>query len=232
MSLSAVHSTLSSLKSCQTDIGTGMDIITNLALDLVEAQVGAENVDLTKLEDMMLDCARLDREINCFEELVDHITTEARHQHQQHPEALFALSDRVKEQYTEALGRLSGAELQNHNKVVSFKESIKNSITQANANTAEGMEEEVDEDIAVTQSQVNFICPLTQMEMKNPVKNRKCSHYYDQEAVLGMIKAKHDMKKKFRCPKVGCGNTDVKKEDLILDPMMKRMILKRQNSKT
>lgn len=38
MSLSAVHGTLSSLKSCQADIGTGMDIVTDVAVDLAEAQ--------------------------------------------------------------------------------------------------------------------------------------------------------------------------------------------------
>lgn len=38
MSLSAVHGTLSSLKSCQADIGTGMDIVTDVAMDLAEAQ--------------------------------------------------------------------------------------------------------------------------------------------------------------------------------------------------
>ena len=50
--------------------------------------------------------------------------------HQQYPEALFALSDRVRDQYTEAMSRLSDAELQNHDKVVSFKESIRSSIKQ------------------------------------------------------------------------------------------------------
>uniref|UniRef100_A0A8C1IX84 E3 SUMO-protein ligase NSE2 n=1 Tax=Cyprinus carpio TaxID=7962 RepID=A0A8C1IX84_CYPCA len=99
---------------------------------------------------------------------------------------------------------------------------------------AENEEEESDEDIAVTQSQTNFTCPLTQVEMVNPVKNRKCGHHYDQEAVLEMIKAKHKNKKKFRCPKVGCGNADVQQSDLELDLVMKRMIQnhKRQSGKT
>ena len=44
MSLSAVNGTLSSLKSCQIDIGTGMDIVTDVAMDLVEAQ-GKSQVD-------------------------------------------------------------------------------------------------------------------------------------------------------------------------------------------
>jgi len=38
MSLSAVHATLSGLKSCQADIGTGMDIVTDVAMDLAETQ--------------------------------------------------------------------------------------------------------------------------------------------------------------------------------------------------
>lgn len=38
MSLSSVHGTLSSLKSCQADLGTGMDIVTDVAIDLAEIQ--------------------------------------------------------------------------------------------------------------------------------------------------------------------------------------------------
>lgn len=38
MSLKAVDGILSSLKSCQTDIVTGMDIVTDVAMDLAEAQ--------------------------------------------------------------------------------------------------------------------------------------------------------------------------------------------------
>lgn len=38
MSFSAVHGTLSSLKLCQTDILTGMNIVTDVAMDLAEAQ--------------------------------------------------------------------------------------------------------------------------------------------------------------------------------------------------
>lgn len=38
MSFGAVNGTISSLKSCQADIGTGMDIVTDVAMDLAEAQ--------------------------------------------------------------------------------------------------------------------------------------------------------------------------------------------------
>ncbi|KAG9339380.1 hypothetical protein JZ751_023773 [Albula glossodonta] len=58
--------------------------------------------------------------------------------------------------------------------------------------------EDLDEDIQVTQSQQNFICPLTQVEMVNPVKNKKCNHRYDHDAVLAMIRNRHSQEKKFR----------------------------------
>lgn len=230
MSLSAVHGTLSSLKSCQTDIGTGMDIVTDVAMDLAEAQEDAVNPGISAMEDMILECAKLDREINYFVDVVQQVTAEVV---TQQPEAMFSLSDKVKEQYMERIARLSDAELHNHQKVVAFKDSIKNSFKQANQESAAN-EEELDEDVAVTQTQDNFTCPLTQVEMVNPMKNKKCNHHYDEAAILSLIKTRHGQKKKCRCPVVGCGNADVKESDLIPDQMLRRKIQsqKRQNSRT
>ncbi|XP_029307532.1 E3 SUMO-protein ligase NSE2 [Cottoperca gobio] len=230
MSLSAVHGTLSSLKSCQADIGTGMDIVTDVAMDLAETQDEEVNPGIKEMEAMILECAKLDREINYFVDIVQQVTGEVT---SQQPEAMFSLSAKVKEQFTERIGRLSDADLQNHQKVVAFKDSIKNSLNQANQESAENTEE-LDEDIAVTQTQVNFTCPLTQVEMVNPMKNKKCGHHYDEGAILSMIKARHSQKKKCRCPVVGCGNADVKQSDLIPDQILRRKIQsqKRNNNRT
>ncbi|XP_019946982.1 E3 SUMO-protein ligase NSE2 [Paralichthys olivaceus] len=230
MSLSSVHATLTTLKSCQTDIGTGMDIVTDVAMDLAEAQDGEVNPGVKEMEAMILECAKLDREINYFVDVVQQVTGEVA---TQQPEAMFNLSAKVKEQFTERMARLSDADLHRHQKVVAFKESIKNSLNSANQESAESMEE-LDEDIAVTQSQVNFTCPLTQVEMVNPVKNKKCNHHYDEAAILGLIKTKHSNNKKCRCPVVGCGNSDVRESDLILDQILRRKIQsqKRHSNRT
>ncbi|KAM9353971.1 E3 SUMO-protein ligase NSE2 [Symphorus nematophorus] len=230
MSLSAVHGTLSSLKSCQADIGTGMDIVTDVAMDLAEAQNEDTDPGIKEMEAMILECAKLDSEINYFVDVVQKVTAEVT---SQQPEAMFSLSAKVKEQFTERIARLSDAELQNHPKVVAFKDSIRNSVSQGNQESAENVEE-LDEDIAVTQSQVNFTCPLTQVEMVNPVKNKKCNHHYDEGAILGLIKTRHSQKKKCRCPVVGCGNADVRESDLIPDQMLRRRIQsqKRQSNRT
>ncbi|XP_062847099.1 E3 SUMO-protein ligase NSE2 [Trichomycterus rosablanca] len=220
MSLSSIQSTLSSLKTCQTDISTGMDIVSEVALDLVEAQGTEDSPGLKKLEQVILECAKLDREINCFVESVEQMTAQVRNKP---PHAMFTLKASVKERFTELMDAVPG-DIERHNKVVVFRDSIKKSLHQANQMPGTSVEEELDEDIAVTQSQTNFICPLTQVEMINPVKNKKCQHYYDQEAVLSLIKTKQNNKKKCRCPVVGCGNGDVKQSDLEPDLVMKRTI--------
>lgn len=230
MSLSAVNGVLTSLKSCQADIGTGMDIVTDVAMDLAEAKDKGVHPGIKEMEAMILECAKLDREINYFVDVVQQVTAEVS---TQQPEAMFSLSARVKEQFTERIAGLSDADLQNHQKVVAFRESIKNTLEQANQGSAENAEE-LDEDIAVTQTQANLTCPLTQVEMVNPVKNKKCNHHYDEGAILGLIKTRHSQKKKCRCPVVGCENTDVKESDLIPDQILRRKIqsLKRLGSQT
>ncbi|XP_077068918.1 E3 SUMO-protein ligase NSE2 isoform X7 [Siphateles boraxobius] len=230
MSLSSVQSTVSTLKSCQTDIGACMDMISDVALGIVEAQGMDNSSALKKLEDMILECSRLDREINCFVDSVDEMTAQVR---QEPPEAMVHLRNSVKGRFTELMAGVSDADLQRHSKVVAFKDSVKKYAIQGQT-ADENENEDLDEDIAVTQSQTNFICPLTQVEMVNPMKNKICNHYYDQEAVLEMIKVKHKNKKTFRCPKVGCDNKDVRQSDLELDLVMKRMIQnhKRQSGKT
>ncbi|XP_009868826.1 PREDICTED: E3 SUMO-protein ligase NSE2 [Apaloderma vittatum] len=84
--------------------------------------------------------------------------------------------------------------------------------------------EQIDEDIAVTQSQVNFICPITQLEMKRPVRNKICGHSYEEEAILKFIQTRKQQKKKVRCPKIGCSHADVKGSDLVPDEALKRAI--------
>lgn len=227
MSLSGVQGTLSSLKSCQNDIKTGMDIVTDVAMDLAEAHdVEGSNKSLKALEDALLVCARLDRDIDHFVDIVQQVTSQASHQN---PEAMFTLSETVKKCYEEKIAGLSDAELRKHQKVIAFKESIRNCQTQA-AQEPGGSMEELDEDIAVSQAQVNFTCPLTQVEMDNPVRNNKCNHYYDNTAILNLIKNRHAQKKKCRCPVVGCGNSNVKESDLVPDQVLRRKIHSQKRS--
>uniref|UniRef100_A0A2K5M581 E3 SUMO-protein ligase NSE2 n=1 Tax=Cercocebus atys TaxID=9531 RepID=A0A2K5M581_CERAT len=84
--------------------------------------------------------------------------------------------------------------------------------------------EGVDEDMIVTQSQTNFICPITQLEMKKPVKNKVCGHTYEEEDIVCIIESKHKQKKKACCPKIGCSHIGIRKSDLIQDEVLRRTI--------
>ncbi|XP_048881064.1 E3 SUMO-protein ligase NSE2 [Brienomyrus brachyistius] len=227
MSLSVVNTNLSSLKSCQTDVGTAMDVVTDAAMDLAETE-GSER-DVQALEKLLLDCARLDEDLTRFSEAVEHVTAQAR---RQPPEAMRDLKDAVKQRFAELTDTLSNADLQRHAKVAAFRESLRRFGTQTNPSASQGTEEDLDDDIAVMQSQINFSCPITQLEMVNPVKNIKCNHQYEQEAAVAAIQRREKQKKKFRCPYVGCDNTDVKQSDLVPDVTLRRMIQKKQGART
>ncbi|XP_077383639.1 E3 SUMO-protein ligase NSE2 [Festucalex cinctus] len=229
-SMSAVHSAVSSLTACQTDLATGMDIVTSVALDLMEDQDGAGNSGVGEMEVLMMECAKLDREIDCFVDIVQRATAEVTAQQQ---EALVTISSRVKENFAERIAQLSDTDLQTHQKVIAFKENIKSSHNQA-SQASRSVEEDLDEDVAVTQTQVIFTCPLTQEDMVNPVKNKKCNHHYEEIPIKLLIVTRHNQKKNCCCPVVGCGNKNVKESDLIPDHVLKRQILdhKRQSSST
>ena len=49
-------------------------------------------------------------------------------------------------------------------------------------------DEEMLEDVAVTQQEVNTKCPYTGQEMTNPVKNKLCGHSYDRDGIMALIK--------------------------------------------
>ncbi|XP_064409993.1 E3 SUMO-protein ligase NSE2 [Latimeria chalumnae] len=230
VSFSSIDSSLSSLKMCQDYINAGMDIATSVALDLTET--GGDLEDVNSMERVMLDYAGLDRRLNHFIQAVEEVTNQVKHDR---PEKMPDLKSMVNEKFTALQNTNTDSRLQAHEKFMQFKEQLKELRKQVGLElqkeTDQTVEEELDEDIAVTQSQTNFTCPITQEEMKTPVKNKVCGHVYEQEAIIRMIKAKQQNKKKARCPQVGCANVDVKTPDLVLDAALKRAIERHHRQK-
>ncbi|NXU73857.1 NSE2 ligase, partial [Oreotrochilus melanogaster] len=216
ISFNSVDSSLSSLKNCQSYINTGMDIATHVAFDLVESFNDVE--DVNSMEKVMLEYAAMDRELNHYmkatEETVNQIKREK-------PENIPNLKNLVKEKFTALENKNSDSDLQKNEKYMYFKDQLKEMRKQYNDNEAI---EQIDEDIAVTQSQMNFICPITQMEMQKPVRNKVCGHTYEEDAILKIIQTRKQQKKEVRCPKIGCSHTKVKESDLVPDEALKRAI--------
>ncbi|XP_020944598.1 E3 SUMO-protein ligase NSE2 isoform X4 [Sus scrofa] len=173
---------------------------------------------------------------------------------EERPEKIPDLKLLVEEKFLALQNENSEADFQNNEKFVQFKQQLKELKKQSvkpkedgghnefdkikdkdasrAGNERDGLQadreadgtEGVDEDMIVTQSQTNFICPITQLEMKKPVKNKVCGHTYEEEAIVRMIESKHKRKKKACCPKIGCSHTDVRLSDLIQDEALRRAI--------
>ncbi|NWW82789.1 NSE2 ligase, partial [Climacteris rufus] len=216
ISFSTVDSALSSLKNCQSYINSGMDMATQVALDLVQNFNDEE--DVNSMEKVMLEYATMDRELNhyikAFESTINQVKREK-------PETLPDLENLAREKFLEMESVCSDSDFQRNEKYMYFKDQLKEMKKQYNGNDTI---EQIDEDLAVTRSQMNFTCPITQMTMKRPVRNKVCGHIYEEDAILEMIQTQKQKKKKVRCPKMGCIHVDVKGSDLVPDEALKRVI--------
>ncbi|XP_039593853.1 E3 SUMO-protein ligase NSE2 isoform X1 [Polypterus senegalus] len=179
--------------------------------------------DVNKLEQMVLKSVASSQDLTNFTKAVQQATAQIKNEP---PESM---SELVQEKYV-ALQKASKDLLLKDEKFIKFKENLKEARRQAGLikNNEEDNQEDLDDDIAVTQSQKNFTCPITQVEMVNPVKNKICNHHYEEQAILKIINNRQKQKKTARCPVVGCDNTNIKPSDLIQDLTLKRVIDKQK----
>ncbi|XP_075438247.1 E3 SUMO-protein ligase NSE2 isoform X2 [Ascaphus truei] len=222
ISFNCVDNSLSSLKNCQAYINTGMEIATSVALDLLEN--GCDTTEVTSMETVMLEYATMDRDLNQYIHAVEDTVHKLK---QDQPEQIPDIKGLVKESFVALQSKNTDMDLRKNDRFVNFKEQLRDMRQQIGLSQDgpdETAFEEYDEDVAVTQSQINFICPITQMEMINPVKNKVCGHTYEKDAIERMIQNRHQKKKKARCPKVGCDHSDMKITDLVPDTALKRAI--------
>ncbi|NXU47310.1 NSE2 ligase, partial [Turnix velox] len=179
--------------------------------------------DVNVMENVMLEYAAMDRELNHYMRAVEETMSQIK---REKPENLPDLKHLVDEKFTALESENTDLDLQNNEKYIYFKDQLKEMRKQFRRKSDNDNEaiEQIDEDIAVTQSQMNFICPITQMEMKRPVRNKICGHSYEADAILKHIQNQKQQKKKVRCPKIGCSHVDVKGSDLVPDEALKRAI--------
>ncbi|XP_030074925.1 E3 SUMO-protein ligase NSE2 [Microcaecilia unicolor] len=230
ISFSIIGSSLSSLKNCQPYINTGMDIATNVAFDLIET--GGDEVDINSMEKVMLEYASMDRELNHYIQAVEETVDQVK---RDQPERIPDFKALVKEKFAALQSRNTDEDLRRNKRYLQFKNQLKEMRKQVGPALGRDWEqpaEELDEDITVTQTQTNFICPITQVEMKKPMRNKVCNHVYEEEAIIKMIENRIQKKKKACCPKIGCDNSDMKISDLVPDAVLKRAIENQNKQKS
>ncbi|KAF7989402.1 hypothetical protein HCN44_008076 [Aphidius gifuensis] len=83
--------------------------------------------------------------------------------------------------------------------------------------------DESDDDLVLTQDEVNVVCPITKARMTEPMRNVRCGHVYDKIGVETMI----GYNKRTKCPIVGCGNDEFLTMDDLQPDMVTRAVLDR-----
>ncbi|XP_075040268.1 E3 SUMO-protein ligase NSE2-like [Mixophyes fleayi] len=182
ISFSSLDTSLSSLKNCQTYVDTGMDIITGVAVHLLQTDCDKEHVG--SMESVMLEYAASNRDLNQYIDAVEGTVLKLKHDP---PEEIQDLSDLVHEIYTALQKNNIEEALRQDDKYVQFKEQLRDLRKQMAVSPAPADEdlEDEDEEITITQS-----TPKTQLEMVIPMKNKVCGHTYKREAIERMIENK------------------------------------------
>ncbi|XP_043820775.1 E3 SUMO-protein ligase NSE2 [Dromiciops gliroides] len=219
-----VDHALSSLQTCEAYIVAGMQSVTNTALDLVVTQTDIG--DDYNMEELMSEYVEMNRDLNQYITAVEATINQVKDKN------YLNLTPDLKALVEEKLVALKRGnkeeDLKKDDRFVQFRKQLRDAKKQCglpiDPDDDDDSEEQIDEDMIVTQSQTNFICPITQLEMKKPVKNKVCGHTYEEEAIRRIVESKHKRKKKACCPKVGCSHADVKLTDLVQDVVLRKAI--------
>ncbi|XP_001381310.1 E3 SUMO-protein ligase NSE2 [Monodelphis domestica] len=216
-----VDNALGSLKNCQAYITAGMQSVNNIALDLVVTQTDTDGD--SNMENLLFEYIEMERDLNQYMTAVEATLSQVK------DKDYLNLTPDLKALVEEKLVTLKSSnteeDLKKDDRLVQFRKQLREVKKQCGLPvTDDEAEEQIDEDMIVTQSQTNFICPITQLEMKKPVKNKVCGHTYEEEAIRRIIESKHKRMKKACCPKIGCSHTDVKLTDLVQDVVLRRAI--------
>ena len=103
----------------------------------------------------------------------------------------------------------------------SWWKELKKTIESEVGDNKEGESE--DDELEMTQVEVNTICPISRKEMVKPVKNIICGHVYDKHSMESLLQ----QNSMCRCPVVGCPSARaVEKRNLVEDKETKKAIKK------
>ena len=115
-------------------------------------------------------------------------------------------------------------------------EAMGEKVGTVKTNKNEDEEDEIEMVQNAASQTVMLQCPITRLDMTNPVKNKVCGHVYSREGILGHIQQCHRSRKSHcQCPYAGCANTRVTPEqledDLRTANLIKRELRRRDHSK-
>ncbi|XP_055997156.1 E3 SUMO-protein ligase NSE2-like [Ostrea edulis] len=205
-----------SLKTVQEYIKVGMETTLDVAQDFADSKIESEKeVDI--LKSVMKDYVQMERDLEDFMHSVEDVTKQAAQ-----CEETVDLEDEVEKKLEAYRSKSQKVPLENHHKFVDLEEKITDILEPDRRVGAVPQTYTGDEEMVLTQSDINTRCPYTGKDMVNPVTNKHCEHNYDREGILHYIKTK---KNRAKCPVAGCMNENpIQKDDLVENKELRRYI--------
>lgn len=219
-----VDQAMKSMKTVEEYIKVGMETTIDVGMDFVEYDKENEK-QIDELRSVMTDYVRMERDLQQFMEAVEFVKDEAGKNKE-----TFDLEKALEDRIISLKQSNNDSELTRHEKYVDLNDKIREMQNPDVDQSLPAASEQIDDDIAMTQPEINTRCPYTGKEMINPVKNKHCGHHYDQEGISHYIKTKG---KRAKCPVGGCGNEQpIINSDLVEDKEMKKYIMRKNRHNT
>ncbi|XP_064652300.1 E3 SUMO-protein ligase NSE2-like isoform X2 [Lineus longissimus] len=214
-----VDQALNTLKKVEQYIMAGIETTIDVSLDLVECDKENSESKVNDLKEIMLQYAAMERDLKQFTENVGIVKAKAKtiDSEKEWPD----LNQQLDDLLNDAQSSNNVAQLEGHEKYLELKQKIWDILhPDEPMPTQETAGDEGDDEVAVTQQDINTRCPYLAREMTNPWRNLICKHNYDKEAVDQMLK-----QRKSRCPVQGCYNDKpLQKSDLDENKELKKYI--------
>ena len=198
--LDGLYSLDGTLSALQDTINTGAQLCLELAVEVENSR--KKETYLEHLRSTTESLAHVDSEIVLMREALGFVVDEAIPNSENSSKSLDLA--RVYQSKFEELNT-TDINLSNHKYVTMLRQHM------MAGSGEEG--ESLEGDLMLAQVQVSTICPITQQQLKSPMKNTRCGHVYSKQAIQAHIQAK---KSGAQCPASGCA-AGVATADLVVD---------------
>ena len=201
--LDGLYSLDGTLTALQETINTGAQLCLELAEEVENSR--KKETYLEQLRSTTESLAHVDSEIVLMREALGFVVDEAIPNSENSSKSLDLT--RVYQSKLEELNS-TDTDLSNHKYITTLRQHLMDGSGEE-AVSLEG-------DLMLAQVQVSTICPLTQQQLKSPMKNTRCGHVYSRQAIQAHIRVK---KSGAQCPSSGCA-AGVATADLMVDREM------------
>lgn len=196
-SVSVMINELSSLNELEKYINNGKNITLDIARNLLHTNRKESSEDMLKqLSEYMLEFLALEREMSQFQDAASIVKQKlANKDLNEHLDVDTTLENAI----SEIAKNNTDMALKQHPSYQDLKSIIDQYMQQENNEDQELCD---DNDAIIVKQSSGRKDPITQVDIKDPVKNIHCKHVYDKTSILKYIKSKE----KKRCPYIGCTN--------------------------